>query len=264
MKYLNFSTKELMNKAIALKNDYIYAKPFPNIVLDNFFNEECLNQLIENFPKNTHEYNAKFDNKNEKKLSLNNPNQFNDENNNFINFLNSFIFTNFLQIITDINETLIPDPYLVGGGLHELKNDGYLNIHADFNTHPKMKLDRRLNVLIYLNKNWSDENGGQLELWNKEMTKCYQSILPKYNRMVIFSTTTFSYHGNPNKVKCLENTSRKSLALYYYSNGRPSNEIELGNHSTIFRKRPGTNEIDGNIEFKKLFGKFYIRTKNKK
>ena len=118
MKYLNFSTKELMNKAIALKNDYISAKPFPHIVLDNFFNEECLNQLIENFPKNTHEYNAKFDNKNEKKLSLNNPNQFNDENNNFINFLNSFIFTNFLQIITDINETLIPDPYLVGGGLH--------------------------------------------------------------------------------------------------------------------------------------------------
>jgi hypothetical protein len=82
--------------------------------------------------------------------------------------------------------------------------------------------------------------------------------------MVIFSTTTFSYHGNPNKVKCLDDTSRKSLALYYYSNGRPSNEIELGNHSTIFRRRPGTNDVDGNIGFKKLFGKFYIRTKNKK
>ena len=124
-----------------------------------------------------------------------------------------------------------------------------------------MKLDRRLNVLIYLNKNWSDENGGQLELWNKEMTKCHQSIIPKYNRMVIFSTTTFSYHGNPNKVKCSEDKSRKSLALYYYSNGRPSNEKELGNHSTIFRKRPGTDDIDGNVKFKKLFGKFYLRTK---
>jgi Rps23 Pro-64 3,4-dihydroxylase Tpa1-like proline 4-hydroxylase len=264
MKYLNFTTKELMNKAITLKNDYINAKPFPHIVLDNFFNEESLSLLIENFPKNTGEYNAQFNNKNEKKLSLNNPNQFSDESNNFINFLNSFIFTNFLQIITNINEALIPDPYLVGGGLHELKNNGYLNIHADFNTHPKIKLDRRLNVLIYLNKNWSNENGGQLELWNKEMTKCCQSILPKFNRMVIFSTTTFSYHGNPNKVKCLENTSRKSLALYYYSNGRPLNEIKLGNHSTIFRKRPGTNDIDGNIKFKRLFGKFYLRTKNNK
>ena len=264
MKFLNFSTKELMNKANTFKNDYINATPFSHIVLDNFFNEKSLDLLIENFPKNNSEYNGQFNNKNEKKLFLNNPNQFSDENNNFINFLNSFIFTNFLQTITNINESLIPDPYLVGGGLHELKNNGYLNIHADFNIHPKMKLDRRLNVLIYLNKNWSDANGGQLELWNKEMTKCCKSIIPKFNRMVIFSTTTFSYHGNPNKVKCLEDTSRKSLALYYYSNGRPSNEIELGNHSTIFRRRPGTNDVDGNIGFKKLFGKFYIRTKNKK
>ena len=264
MKYINFSTKELMNKAIAFKDDYINANPFPHIVLDNFFNEESLDLLIKNFPKNYNEYSTEYNNKAEKKLALNNPNQFSDENNNFINFLNSFIFTNFLQTITNINESLIPDPYLVGGGLHELKNNGYLNIHADFNIHPKMKLDRRLNVLIYLNKNWSDANGGQLELWNKEMTKCCKSIIPKFNRMVIFSTTTFSYHGNPNKVKCLEDTSRKSLALYYYSNGRPSNEIELGNHSTIFRRRPGTNDVDGNIGFKKLFGKFYIRTKNKK
>ena len=264
MKYLNFSTKELMYKASTFKNDYINANPFPHIFLDNFFNEKSLDLLIENFPKSSNEYSSQFDNKSEKKLTLNNPRQFSDENNNFINFLNSFIFTNFLQVITNIDETLVPDPYLIGGGLHELKNGGFLNIHADFNIHPKMKLDRRLNVLIYLNKNWNDENGGQLELWNKDMTKCYQSIIPKYNRMVIFSTTTFSYHGNPNKVKCLESTSRKSLALYYYSNGRPSNEIELGNHSTIFRKRPGTNEVDRNVEFKKLFGKFYIRTKNKK
>ena len=263
MKYLNFSTKELMHKASVFKNDYINANPFPHIVLDNFFNEESLDSLIENFPKNSDEYNAEFNNKIEKKLTLNNPNQFYDENNNFINFLNSFIFTNFLQVITNINETLVPDPYLVGGGLHELKDGGFLNIHADFNIHPKMKLDRRLNVLIYLNKNWSNVNGGQLELWNKEMTKCHQSIIPKYNRMVIFSTTTYSYHGNPNKVKCSEYKSRKSMALYYYSNGRPSKEIELGNHSTIFRKRPGTDDIDGDVKFKKLFGKVYLRTKKK-
>lgn len=261
MRYLNFSNEELFSKANKFKEKYTSAIPFPHIVLDDFFNEKSLDLLIENFPKNSNEYNTQFNNKSEKKLALNNPKQFSDENNDFINFLNSFIFINFLQIITNINETLVPDPYLIGGGLHELKNGGFLNIHADFNIHPKMKLYRRLNVLIYLNKNWSDDNGGQLELWNKEMTKCLQSIIPKYNRMVIFSTTTFSYHGNPNKVKCSEDKSRKSLALYYYSNGRPSNEIELVNHSTIFRKRPGTDDIDGNIKFKKLFGKFYLRTK---
>ena len=76
---------------------------------------------------------------------------------------------------------MISDPYLQGGGLHELKNGGYLNVHSDFNKQSKTKLDRRLNVLIYLNKNWNNDSGGQLELWEKEMKKCCQSIIPKFN-----------------------------------------------------------------------------------
>ena len=188
---------------------------------------------------------------------------FSDNTNNFINFLNSQHFMNFLQELTDIKEKLIPDPYLEGGGLHELKRDGYLNIHSDFNLHPTMKLDRRLNVLIYLNKNWETEYGGFLELWNKDMDKCVQKIIPEFNRMVIFSTTDFSYHGNPEKVNCSENNSRKSIAMYYYSNGRPNSEKELGLHSTIFRKRPKENEPDGAIVFKKIFGQIYIRRKKK-
>ena len=95
------------------------------------------------------------------------------------------------------------------------------------------------------------------------MKECIQKIIPEFNRMVIFSTTDFSYHGNPDKVSCKEDNSRKSIAMYYYSNGRPSNERKLGLHSTIFRKRPDTNEPDGNIEFKKIFGQFYIRRKKK-
>ena len=81
--------------------------------------------------------------------------------------------------------------------------------------------------------------------------------------MVVFSTTDFSYHGNPDVVKTDDNNSRKSIAVYYYSNGRPNEERELGLHSTIFRKRPGTDDIDGNLEFKKLFGKIYFKSKKK-
>ena len=81
--------------------------------------------------------------------------------------------------------------------------------------------------------------------------------------MVIFSTTDFSYHGNPNKVKVEENNSRKSIALYYYSNGRPNSEIKLGLHSTIFRKRPDSDDVDGNLEYKKIIGKIYLKSKKK-
>ena len=77
-------------------------------------------------------------------------------------------------------------------------------------------------------------------------------IYPNLIEWLFFLLLHFLIMEIQNKVKCLEDTSRKSLALYYYSNGRPSNEIELGNHSTIFRKRPGTNDMDGNIEFKKI------------
>ena len=169
----------------------------------------------------------------------------------------------FLQKLTGINEKLQSDPYLQGGGLHELKNDGYLNIHADFNLHPTLKLDRRLNILIFLNKNLEVTYGSNLNYLDKNILEFKKKINPIFNRMVIFSTTDFSYHGNPDKINCPENQSRKSIAMYYYSNGRPSNERKLGAHSTIFRKRPGSNDPDGNIEFRKLFGKIYYRSKKK-
>ena len=103
-----------------------------------------------------------------------------------------------------------------------------------------MQLDRRLNLLLYLNKEWKEEYGGHFELWNRDVTTCEAKILPIFNRCVIFNTSDFSYHGHPNPLNCPENLTRKSLALYYYSNGRPQEEIS-GKHSTIFQERPGEN-----------------------
>ena len=263
MNYLNKKYLDLENYALENREKYTNADPFPHIVIDNLFNENVLNAIIDEFPKNLDEIGNNFNNKVEKKLSLNKSVLLSHSTNNFLNFLNSQIFLDFLQKLTSIKEKLVPDPYLLGGGLHELRKNGYLNIHADFNLHPSMKLDRRLNILIYLNKNWQENYGGSLQLWDKDMKECVQKILPEYNRMVIFSTTDFSYHGNPDKVSCPDNLSRKSVAMYYYSNGRPSSERKLGLHSTIFRKRPNSNEPDGNIEFKKVFGQLYLRKKKK-
>ena len=108
--------------------------------------------ILEEFPNDLDKSGEDYNNKAEKKLTLNDVTKLSKKTVEFINFLNSSIFIKYLQQLTDIKETLIPDPYLIGGGLHELRNDGFLNIHSDFNRHPKMKLDRRLNILIYLNK----------------------------------------------------------------------------------------------------------------
>ena len=183
----SFLNKNFLNlDKIATEYNQIYekAEPFPNIVFDNFFSNEILDKVLKNFPKNIqdigNEYNTKAEN-------LNDPLKFSNDTNNFINYLNSAQFVKFLNKLTGIKETLVTDPYLLGGGLHELRNGGYLNIHADFNQHRSMKLDRRLNMLIYLNKNWSENNGGQLELWDRKMQKCVKNIIPIFNR-TLFST----------------------------------------------------------------------------
>src|SRR6266436_1022806 len=75
----------------------------------------------------------------------------------------------FAHIVLD---GLIPDPYFGGGGLHQIEAGGFLKVHADFNVHPKLKLDRRLNMLVYLNKDWREEWGGHLELWSRDGAAC--------------------------------------------------------------------------------------------
>jgi hypothetical protein len=58
--------------------------------------------------------------------------------------------------------------------------------------------------------------------------------------MVIFSTTDFSYHGHPEPLNCPDNRSRRSLALYYYTNGRPASEVRFDKSTkTNYQERPG-------------------------
>ena len=143
--------------------------------------------------------------------------------------LNSSVFVNFLEELTGVGG-LIPDPHFEGGGLHQIERGGFLKIHADFNRHPKLNLDRRLNLLLYLNEDWKDDYGGHLELWDREVARCVKRIAPVFNRCVVFTTTDFSFHGHPEPLACPPAVTRKSLALYYYSNGRParSRPVERG------------------------------------
>lgn len=150
--------------------------------------------------------------------------------------LNSNPFVGILEKITGI-DGLIADPHMAGGGVHRTGPGGYLKVHADFNKHPQYGLDRRLNLLIYLNENWLPEYGGDLELWSTDMKNCVHKIAPVAGRCVIFRTTTTSYHGHPHPLTCPSDQSRDSVALYYYSNGRPAEE-GTEEHETLWQDLP--------------------------
>jgi Rps23 Pro-64 3,4-dihydroxylase Tpa1-like proline 4-hydroxylase len=213
-------------------------------VIDNFFNENFLNNVSKEFPDlSAVNESQKYENKDEVKFANNDYLQFPSNIKKLIDFMNSKSFLNFLQNITSIKEKLIADPELNGGGLHEIKSGGYLKIHTDFNKHPNNDLDRRINILIYLNKNWKSSYGGDLQLWDKDMLKCQKKILPMFNRMVIFSTNDYSNHGHPDPIVCPNYISRKSIALYYFSKGRPVSDIKLNNikNKTYFKNRLGYN-----------------------
>jgi len=243
---------------IAKQNQEMYknSQPFPSIVFDNFFNKDFLLRVMNEFSDLSNLKSSQiWKNKNELKFGNNSYELFKENTRFCFDFLNSQIFLNFLQKITSIEEKLISDPYLSGGGLHEIKKGGKLKIHTDFNKHSSLNLDRRLNVLIYLNINWQENYGGHLELWDVDMKNPIKKILPIFNRIVIFSTTDYSNHGHPEPLSCPENNSRKSFALYYFSNGRPKSEVHISNqiHGTMFKNRMG---IKGDTFMKT--GKFKI------
>lgn len=136
---------------------------------------------------------------------------------------------------------LIPDPYYDGGGLHLTRRGGHLGVHADFNIHPTLKVERRLNLLVYLNDDWDESWGGSLELWDTGMKACEVKVAPHLGRAVVFSTTLDSYHGHPDPLACPENRNRRSIATYYYT-AIEAQGGDVVERTTNFRARPGTGD----------------------
>ena len=239
--YFYFEPQYLSELSARLAAQYRTASPFPHVVLDNFIQDEhVLDEVLREFPNPGSIDWTHYNQQTEKKLATKDESQIGPTTRHLLQQFNSSIFCLFLEKLTGI-EGVIPDPHFWGGGLHQIERGGFLKIHSDFNRYDKLKLDRRLNVLLYLNRNWKEEYGGHLELWSRDMRRCEQRILPIANRCVIFSTASHSYHGHPDALTCPEGWTRKSLALYYYSNGSPQDEKT---YSTNFRARPGERLID--------------------
>jgi len=229
--------QRLRDVAASAAEQFRTAQPFPHVVLDGLFDSDLLAGIVDEFPHPSDIKWKQVRNKGEVKLESSRDDYFGPLTKGLLYHLNSATFLEFLSEVTGI-QNLIADSYFDGGGMHQIERGGKLAIHADFNRSHRNQLDRRLNALLYLNQNWKEEYGGHLELWDRDMARCVARIAPLFNRLMIFATTESAYHGHPDALTCPKGMTRKSLALYYYTNGRPAEEISAG-HSTLWQARPG-------------------------
>jgi Rps23 Pro-64 3,4-dihydroxylase Tpa1-like proline 4-hydroxylase/glycosyltransferase involved in cell wall biosynthesis len=231
-------------------NEYRQAQPFPHVVIDDFLPPSLLNGVIDDFRNHS---NWGWDNSNYSK-DHQVKKFFSPWNNDgdttlpintklILNYFNSPEVISMLEKLTGI-EGLIADPTLLGGGMHKIDSGGKLSIHADSRKHAITGNYRRINLLVYLNKDWNKEWGGSLQLWDKDMATMVQDIQPLFNRVVIFNTGADTYHGHPHPLNTPNGTSRISLALYYYTEENPDTE-ENSVTSAVWKDAPAEVKKDG-------------------
>jgi hypothetical protein len=240
--FFKFNDVDLQALGNELRSTYRNAVPFPHVVIDNFLPERIADHLLAVYPRPDDP--VWFDWKQgdvtnqPKKLGVRHASRMETADpfvHNVCYAFNAYPFIHFLEQLTGI-ENLLPDPCLRGGGMHQILPGGRLNIHADINYVNEVGLYRKINALLYLNKNWKDAYGGDLELWNRDMTACAARIQPVFNRCVIFNTCRWAYHLHPEPLTCPEHMTRKSMAFFYYSSQPDADDGEP--RSILWQSRP--------------------------
>jgi len=246
-------TQKLDALAQAKAEEYKANQPYPHIYFDNFLPLDVAEAALRDFPEPKEvDWHSYKDVNQHKKLAFDAVEKLPASIRDVLYFLNTRPMLKFLETLTGI-QSVLPDPNYVGGGLHQIRPGGLLEVHADFSYHNGLRLDRRINVLIYLNKDWKEEYGGHFELWDREVKRAEKKILPIFNRCAIFSTTSVSFHGHPEPLMCPPDRNRKSIATYYYSNGRPEEDPELTHkHEVAFQQRPGVNRVKASLGVRKV------------
>lgn len=266
---------QVLANIVARAPEFAAATPFPHISVDNVFPRAFLEAVVAELPQTTSELRKanEIGHKQKKKWVQNKKiadefgTSFWDKGVQFAKHelheglmgnqtkrmfveLRSPTFVQFLEQLTGIKH-LRPDPGYSGSGVHITTQGGMLKVHADFN---RLQIEdrpwqRRVNVFVYLNKDWPDEWKGHLQLFDRAMTGCVESIHPSFGRLVVFSSTDFSYHGHPEPLQAPEGRARLSLALYYYTDERPKSECLdedcEGRHTTLWQNTNDEMICDG-------------------
>jgi hypothetical protein len=214
-----------------LASSYRDAKPFPYLVIDNMFSNVLLDQLMDEIPPVNDDHWVHHDHEHEEKYGLRSALDLGPSGFRLTTLLHSAAFLYFLSEVTGIWR-LLPDPYLQGSGYSLMPEGSKFDVHIDRNTAYETGLLRRIALIIYLNKDWKHEYGGQLELWNLEGTRCESAIEPLFNRTAIFEVSERSYHGVPAPIAAPFGRSRNSFIVYYHT--AASDQGNVAPHTSIY------------------------------
>lgn len=216
---------------------YQSADPYEHIVLDDVLPREVLQRIFLELDEMTSADWNSYVHYNERKFSNTDVTTWGPTLRAVGDAFASDRFCRFLETLTGF-EGLHADTTLDGGGVHRTYRGGYLNIHTDFTAHHTIKTwRRRVNLLLYLNREWDPTWGGELELWDKAMTECAAKVMPIGNRILLFTTGEHSFHGHPDPLTTPDGIARQSLALYYFT--EEANPLAK---STDYRPRPERND----------------------
>jgi len=234
--------QESHKKIISTKKLNLYFEdPFKHFYIDNFFSKTFADKLLESFPSlDSDTWNMSNDPDIEVKMRSNWSSEFDVPENiiDCIRIMNSSYFLSGISKVLEIPK-LIPDPYFTGGGLNVTVSGGLLDVHVDGNYHDASGLHRRVNAILYLNPGWQEGWGGEFGLYDKNGEKLIKKIAPIHNRIVVFDTNDYSFHGLPDPLNFPDGKARKSIILYYYTKDpRPTSDIYVDKpHSALWKKR---------------------------
>ena len=218
-----------------------YKEPYKHLIVDNFLPDDLALKCLESFPKLDDDT---WEHENDKNIEVKSRttwvSEFDIPDNiiDSVRILNSSLMLNSFSKVFGIQK-LVPDPYFSGGGLNITQKGGLLDVHVDGNYHDASGLNRRMNALIYLNPGWEKSWGGEFGIYNSTGSQLIKKVEPLFNRLVVFDSHDYSYHGLPDPVKFPDGINRKSIILYYYTkDSRPENQTLTGSpHSALWVKK---------------------------
>lgn len=225
----------------AKQGEEYFDEPYRHIVIDDFLDRRLADLCLQKFPPldapgwehaNDADIEVKYRTTWESEFDI--PEGLVDA----VRVLNSSLFLKAMARRIGIQK-IVPDPYFSGGGLNVTMRGGLLDVHVDGNYHDATGLSRRLNAILYLNPDWQPEWGGEFGIYDSKGEHCIKKVPPTFNRLVIFDSHDFSFHGLPDPVNFPEGVPRRSIILYYYTKeARPSEHVAVTDpHSALWKKR---------------------------